>query len=302
MDCFQLQLPNLLRPLWNFFTKQDSHSIHQGKYKEEGSESALLNGMVAYSSHTRMPNDEYSGSAAVEEHQGLDVNEGNQDGKLSGTVPATPKVQTITQNTEARRLLRRKLKIFTPFPRLVAELRIKIWKLNLPEPRSLTPHPDYVSDDTHGPSAVSPLFDACFESNEVISKIYPLCFTDQLLGNGIRFSPVRDTIVFPDYSTMRDFYPHTCFGHATLLPSEKQAFILVKHLVVRYDFLMGVVLPFVERFESLETLEVEGQCAWDPTSRPPAIDEKTFMERLRSAARRRGGEDCVPIVTFRITG
>ncbi|KAG4432104.1 hypothetical protein IFR05_012403 [Cadophora sp. M221] len=167
--------------------------------------------------------------------------------------------------------------------------------------QTATPN-NYISERTHGPSAISALFDACFESNEVISKIYPLCFAEQLLGNGIRFCPDRDTAVFPDYSTMRDFCPQAWYGSSALLPSEKQAFINIKRLIVGYDFLMGVVLPFVELFENLETPEVEGQSVWDPTSRPPAVTEKVFMERLRSVARRRGDEGRVPIVTFSVAG
>ena len=101
---------------------------------------------------------------------------------------------------------------------------------------------------------------------------------------------------------MKDFYPHSWYGICTLTSSERQSFAAVKHLVVHYDFLLGMVLPFVERFDNLETLVVEGKNAWDSIANPPAVDEVVFMNRLRLRARRRGKEGSMPVVTFRIAG
>ncbi|KAL2060913.1 hypothetical protein VTL71DRAFT_8965 [Oculimacula yallundae] len=240
----------------------------------------------------------------------------------------TAKILANTERRAQEKILRvarcKKPKTFSRFADLPAEIRIKIWKLNLPAPRSLTIHPDFLSEDFHGQSVLSPLFDACFESNEVMTKAYPLCFEVQLLGNGLRFSPDRDTIIFPgksrifleslhwvkqeanssfyvtDYRIMKDFSPQSWFGYAELTPSEGQGYKLVKHLIVRYDFLLGVVLPFVERFENLATLVVEGMTAVDPTWRSLAVDEQSFMARLRFLALERGNKGSMPLVTFRI--
>ncbi|KAH7312905.1 hypothetical protein BKA65DRAFT_542468 [Rhexocercosporidium sp. MPI-PUGE-AT-0058] len=254
----QPKLHDLLGSLWNSLTQQDSENVRQEVYQTEESEFSRLDATAA---HASMSDDDYSGSAGIDKYQGPDITERSHNGDQSAYASTRSKIVTGVQNAEAGSERGKKLKTFPPFPRLTSELRIKIWELNLPAPRSLTQHPDYVSEDTHGQSAVCPLFNACFESNEIIKKFYPLCFEDQLMGYAIRFCPARDTVIFPDYGTMRNFYPHAWFGYAPLMPSEKQAFKLIKHLVVRYDFLMGVVLPPVEQFENLDTLEVEGKSA-----------------------------------------
>tara|TARA_R110002060_G_scaffold17825_1_gene24692 strand:- start:500 stop:889 length:390 start_codon:yes stop_codon:yes gene_type:complete len=107
---------------------------------------------------------------------------------------------------------------------------------------------------------------------------------------------------FLGYRIMKYFSSHAWYGICTLTPSERQSFAAVKHLVVQYDFLLGLVLPFVERFENLETLVVEGKNAWDSTANPPAVDEHAFMDTLRLLARRRGREGSMPLVTSIITG
>ncbi|PVH81032.1 hypothetical protein DL98DRAFT_587786 [Cadophora sp. DSE1049] len=252
-------------------------------------------------SSTKIPDvDHNSDSSRNTENIQMDISHDSGEGQNSPQ--GETDLEGMLHHTESGEGPQRPLAVFTPFGRLPAELRIRIWKLNLPEPRTITPHPDYVSEDVHGQGVLSPLFDACFESKDIISKIYPLCFGDQLLGNTIRFSPIRDTIIFHSYRIMKDFYPHSWYGIYTLTRSERQAFVVIKHLVVHYDFLLGLVLPFVERFENLETLVVEGKSAWDPTANPPAVDEQAFMDRLRLLARKRGNGGNVPLVAFRIAG
>lgn len=95
-----------------------------------------------------------------------------------------PKVETIKQETTIQRQPGQTLKMFTPFPRLVAEIRIKISKLNLPAPRTLTIHPDYLYKEMYGQSALSPLFETCFESKGIFENIYPRCFNTNFVTSG----------------------------------------------------------------------------------------------------------------------
>ena len=182
----QPQLDDLLPSLGNLSVQPDSENTHEEGNETQGCKTCGCN--------------------SPDHQQGPDIFEGTHNGQQS--TPISDSADTgilkigvaVAQQAQATTT-------FTPFRHLPAETRIKIWKLSLPDPRSLTPHPHYVSEETHGQSALSALFDACFESKEIINKIYPLCFGDQLLGNAIRFSPDRDTIVFPSTSSFSPYSP-----------------------------------------------------------------------------------------------
>ncbi|KAK0101968.1 hypothetical protein ONS95_001223 [Cadophora gregata] len=227
-----------------------------------------------------------------------DVNEGGNSVKHK----MDSAVAVMLQKIQSSNMSQMPLTMFNPFRRLPAELRIKIWKLSLPEPRTITPHPDYIPDEIYVQSLVSPLFDVCFESKEIVDKVYPLYFHELLLGNAIRFSPSRDILMFPGYHIMKTFYLTPWNGiRRSLTPAQSHAFTNIKHLIVNYDFLPGSVLPFAEKFKNLDTLIVVGKRAWD-ARKPPAVDEGYFMERLRVAAKNRGRDGREPEVAFRIGG
>jgi hypothetical protein len=153
---------------------------------------------------------------------------------------------------------------FEPFPRLPAELRLKIWSYFLPGPRLVevvwkvmpvhTPvsnpsNPKRIKARYIGNERPPTLLHICQECREEARRNLTLRLATDDQHSPIFIDPVRDTV----YLRCEQYGPYSSSNRDCL----KQLFG-IRHLIMDHGLLLSRPKPMVSMFENLETLTIVG--------------------------------------------